>query len=237
MDVLASTQSEIEDRISHNPNIGFYAKQFQEKKLLIINNFLTEECVKKIFLPEIENCLPYVHRVKIGSFKKSGSVSRHHLASHAPELFSLYYSPAIKQFIERIVGESIQRCPDDDPHGVALYHYTEPGDHIGVHYDKSFYRGRRYTVLLGMIQDSKASKLMCYPGSNKLNRRKNPIEIYTNPGTLVIFDGDTIWHEVTPLAENERRVILTMEFVTDNRMTTLNRFVSHLKDRLLYFGK
>ena len=60
--------------------------------------------------------------------------------------------------------------------------------------------------------------------------------MYRNPGTLVIFDGDSLWHEVTPLAENERRVILTMEFVTDNRMTPLNRFVSHLKDRILYFG-
>ena len=105
-----------------------------------------------------------------------------------------------------------------------------------MHYDKSFYRGHRYTVLLGMIQDSIASKLVCYPGSTKLNRRKNPMAVYTHPGTLVIFDGDSLWHEVTPLAENERGVILTMEFVTDNRMTPLNRFVSHLKDRILYFG-
>jgi hypothetical protein len=143
----------------------------------------------------------------------------------------------MKKFVEQIVGEPLHLCPKDDPHAVALYHYTEVGDHIGVHYDKSFYRGRRYTVLLGMIQDSVSSKLVCYPGSTKLNRRKNPIEVFTHPGTLVIFDGDALWHEVTPLADNERRVILTMEFVTDSRMTTLNRVVSHLKDRLLYFGK
>jgi len=61
--------------------------------------------------------------------------------------------------------------------------------------------------------------------------------VYTHPGTLVVFDGDTLWHEVTPLAENEKRVILTLEYVTDNRMTKINRFVSHFKDRLLYFGR
>ena len=84
----------------------------------------------------------------------------------------------MKKFIENIVGEPLMTCPEDDPHAVALYHYTEPGDHIGVHYDKSFYKGRRYTVLLGLIQDSVESKLMCFLGANKLDRRKKP------PGSL-----------------------------------------------------
>lgn len=237
MEVAASLICDIEDRIARNPNVGFYAKQFQEKKLLIINHFLQADLIKNIFLPEIENCTPYIHRVKVGSFKKSGSVGANHLEHHAPELFSLYHSATLKHFIEQVIGEPLQLCPQDDLHRVALYHYTEAGDHIGVHYDKSFYRGKRYTVLIGMIQDSTASKLMCYPGSNKFNRRKNPIEVYTHPGTLVIFDGDSLWHEVTPLAENEKRVILTMEYVTDNRMTSINRFISQLKDQLLYFGK
>ena len=91
--------------------------------------------------------------------------------------------------------------------------------------------------MLGLIQDSIASKLVCYPGATKFNRRKNPLDIYTHPGTLVLFNGDSIWHEVTPLAENEKRVIVTMEYVTDQRMTRMNRFVSHFKDKLLYFGK
>ena len=63
------------------------------------------------------------------------------------------------------------------------------------------------------------------------------MDVLTHPGTLVIFNGDSLWHEVTPLGENEKRVILTMEFVTDNKMTRWNRFISHTKDRFLYFGK
>lgn len=237
MEAVAFPSQDIMDRILHNPNVGFYAKQFQEKKLLIINHFLPEDYVKSFFVPEVNQCLPYVHRVKVGSFKKSGSISSQLLSQHAPELYALYHSPIMKQFVENVVGEPVQLCPDDDPHAVALYYYTEPGDHIGVHYDKSFYRGRRYTVLIGLIQDSHHSKLVCYPGSHKFNRRKNPIDVYTHPGTFVVFDGDVLWHEVTPLAENERRVILTMEYVTDNRMGKISRAVSHFKDRLLYFGK
>ena len=60
---------------------------------------------------------------------------------------------------------------------------------------------------------------------------------YTHPGTLVVFYGDVLWHEVTPLAENEKRVILTMEYVTDPRMSWCNQFISNFKDKLLYFGK
>lgn len=237
MDVITSPINKIENRIAYNPNVVFYAKQFQEKKLLIINNFLTSDLIHDIFLPEIKNCMPMMHRVKMGSFKKSSSVGSHILSNHAPYLFALYHSIVMKNFIEKIVGASLTISPADDLHAVALYCYTESGDHIGVHYDKSFYRGKRYTVLLGLIQDSTTSKLMCYPGSNKFNRRRNPIEVYTHPGTLVIFDGDVLWHEVTPLAENETRIVLTMEYLTDARISPFNRFISNFKDRLLYFGK
>lgn len=213
-----------------------YAAQFKPHKMLITKDFMPPEFVIDHYLPEVENCTKFIHRVRVPRFKKSGSVSRNNLMAHAPGLFNIYQSDQMKRFIEQIVGETLYRCPEDDPHGVALYHYTEPGDHIGVHYDKSFYKGKRYTVLLGMIQDSVESKLVCYPGASKLNRRKNPIEVLTHPGTLVVFSGDSLWHEVTPLGKNERRVILTMEYVTDNRISPVNRFISNFKDRYLYFG-
>ncbi|MCX7122025.1 MAG: 2OG-Fe(II) oxygenase [Gammaproteobacteria bacterium] len=237
MEVIESSLLHIDHCIENMTDINRLSKKFQENKFIYIDNFISSEWVKNNFCTEIENCTPSIHRVKIKTFKQSGSTSSQLLEKHAPSIFSLYHLACFKKLIETIVGVPLQRCPSDDLHSVALYHYTEPGDYIGVHYDKSFYRGKRYTVLLGLIQDSVSSKLVCYPGSSKLNRRKNPIEIYTHPGTLVIFDGDALWHEVTPLAENERRVILTMEFVTDTRMTVVNRWVSKLKDKLLYFGK
>src|SRR3990167_2132543 len=213
------------------------SEQFQRQQFLVIPQFLPQSYVQDHYLSEVNDCDAHVHRVHVGRFKKSGSVSSQLLKKYAPSLYSLYHSDALKQYVEKIVGESVKLCPDSDPHAVALYYYTEPGDHIGVHYDKSFYRGQRYTVLFGLIQNSAASQLICYPGASKLNRRKNPVTVHTYPGTLVIFSGNTLWHEVTPLAKNEKRVILTMEFVTDVRMTPWNRFISHTKDRFLYFGK
>jgi hypothetical protein len=52
----------------------------------------------------------------------------------------------------------------------------------------------------------------------------------------VLFNGDKLWHAVTPLGENEERVSLTLEYVTDARMTPAKRFVSNMKDAIAYFG-
>ena len=234
---METLESPISYDILDESSLLKHASAYKPNQMLVINNFLDPKYVIDHLVPAVDSCTPYINRVKVPNFKKSGSVSSQNLKIHAPELVSIYQSPIMKEFVEKVVGEPVMLCPEADPHAVALYYYTEPGDHIGVHYDKSFYKGKRYTVLLGLVQDSTQSKLVCYPGANKLNRRKNPMDVLTHPGTLVIFNGDSLWHEVTPLGENEKRVILTMEFVTDNKMTRWNRFISHTKDRFLYFGK
>ncbi len=57
-----------------------------------------------------------------------------------------------------------------------------------------------------------------------------------NPGTLVLFNGEKLYHRVTPLGKNEQRIVLTLEYVTDTRMGMLKRFVSNMKDAIAYFG-
>ncbi len=213
------------------------AKAYREHEMLVIENFLPPGFVIDQFVPLVEKCSDFVHRIKVPGFKKSGSVSYHQIQQTAPALYQLYQSPAMMDFIGKIVGKDLHCCPDRDPHAAALYYYTEPGDRINKHYDKSFYKGGRYTVLLGMIQNSEHSKLVCYPGASKKLPKENAISIATHPGTLVLFNGDVLWHEVTPLAENEKRVILTLEYLTDTRMSLFSKWISDFKDRLLYFGK
>ena len=214
-------------------DIPALAKQFHQQQLLIIDKFLPPAFVEQHLVTEVEHCTQFMNRVYVAGFKKSGSVSSHILATQGPNLHSLYHVDSMKKLIANIVGQHLFVCPNEDPHGVALYYYTEPGDHIGFHYDKSFYRGKRYTVLLGLVQDSQHSNLICYPEG----KSSPPITVVTNPGTLVMFNGDVLWHKVSPLGANERRVILTLEYVTDTRMTFVNKFISNFKDRFLYFGK
>ncbi|MBX3330122.1 MAG: hypothetical protein KF722_06955 [Nitrospira sp.] len=118
----------------------------------------------------------------------------------------------------------------------ALYYYTRPGDHIGFHYDTSYYKGKRYTVLMGLIERSEQCRLVAHlrnPGTKgEISEQAVPLD----PGSLVIFNGDKLWHAVTPLGPREERIVLTLQYVTDREMRPLHRAFSNLKDVFAYFG-
>jgi hypothetical protein len=53
---------------------------------------------------------------------------------------------------------------------------------------------------------------------------------------MVIFNGSKLWHAIAPLEAGAERIVLTMEYVTDPRMGTFQRFISNMKDAIAYFG-
>ena len=176
-----------------------------------------------------------VNRNYLPWHKQGGSVSRHVLDRSAPCVAELYRSPALMGWLERVAGERLQMSPATDPHAYALYFYTRPGDHIGWHYDTSYYAGRRYTLLFGVIDESSCRL------EYQLHTRDKTVDIVAGsmqipPGGLVFFNGDTLRHRITPLGSGERRVSLTFEYVTDPTMRGWRRFVSNMKDAVAYFG-
>jgi len=97
---------------------------------------------------------PQTVRKIIPRYNKSGSIGFHDLADGAPTVLALYRSPTFKALLEEIVGRRLATCPENDAHACALYFYTEAGDHIGWHYDTSLYDGERFTVLVGLSDNS-----------------------------------------------------------------------------------
>jgi len=177
----------------------------------------------------------FVNRNYLPGHKQGGSVSRYTIDHHATSVSELYRSPALMRWLERVAGEPLQVAPPGDPHAYAFYFYTRPGDHIGWHYDTSYYAGRRYTLLLGVIDES--SCRLDY----ELHTRERGADVVAGsariaPGGLVFFDGDRLRHRITPLGDGERRVALTFEYVTDPRMRAGGRWISDLKDAFAYFG-
>jgi hypothetical protein len=208
----------------------------EQDECVFLERFLPPELVERHLVPEVEKLRPNVHRNYIPGFKKGGAISSHVLAEKAPAFLVLYRSPAFVDFLRRLVGARMMPCPEDDPHACALYFYTEPGDHMGFHYDTSYYNGARYTVLMGLIQRSERCRLVCHLYRDDPARETREVQLAYGPGSLVIFNGDKLWHAVTPLAEGEERVVLTMEYVTDPEMGVFKRFVSNMKDAIAYFG-
>lgn len=210
-------------------------QQFQDQnEFIAIEQFLSQEGLAPLLaaLPALDS---RVHRNFIPKHKKGGSVSRFVLDEAAPAFPALYRAPALLQFLSGLTGAQLMHCPPDDAHTYALYYYTEAGDHIGWHYDTSYYRGSRYTILLGLVDDS-SCKLEYQLYKDDPRRETREVSVSLTPGMLVVFNGDKLWHRVTPCGAGERRIALTLEYVTDTRMNPWRRFVSNMKDAIAYFG-
>jgi hypothetical protein len=210
-------------------------RRYQEQNEAVWLERALPAAVVAPMVADVERVRPFVHRNYLPRHKKGGSVSYHTLVEQAPAIIALYRSAAFRAFLEGVTGRRLLPCPESDPHACALYFYTEPGDHIGFHYDTSYYRGARFTILVGLIERS-SSRLVCQLYKDVPGRAPVEVALRTEPGTLVLFNGDRLWHAITPLGEGEERVSLTLEYVTDPRMTPLKRFVSNMKDSVAYFG-
>lgn len=211
---------------------------WEQNECLILDRFIP----KKIIWPcltEVELLRKNIFRNYVPGHKQGGSVSYYAIWNEFHEssaIISLYRSPALRRFLSQIVKEELLLCPESDPHSCALYYYTKPGDHIGFHYDTSYYKGKRYTVLMGLIERSEQCRLVAHmpkPGSEEeVSEQSVPLD----PGSLVIFNGDKLWHAVTPLGFREERIVLTLQYVTNQEMGPLHRAFSNMKDVFGYFG-
>ena len=209
---------------------------WDQNEFLFVPQFLSRPVVEEYLVPQAQRVKSDLNRNYIPGHKKGGSVSYYKVIEKAPRFLDLYRSEAFIEFLSRLVQAKLSRCPDSDPHSCALYYYTEPGDHIGFHYDTSYYKGARYTILMGLVDRSTQCKLVCELFKGDPVKTPRHLELVTQPGDLVIFNGDKLWHAVTPLGEGEERIALTMEYVTDPDMGPFKRLYSNLKDSIAYFG-
>lgn len=205
-----------------------------QDELAIVENFLDAARVD-VLVQEANALRPRINRNYVPRVKKGGSVSYFDITKSAPAIHALYNSPELIGWLSTLTGESLLTCPATDPHACALYYYTEVGDHIGYHFDTSFYRGKRFTVLLGLVQRSQ-SELVCQVHHRDNTRETVELRVTTHPGTLVVFNGDRLYHCVTPSGEGEDRVVLSLEYVTDRSMGAVQRVISNVKDAVAYFG-
>ena len=227
-------ESQLKDALTNINKEELKVTYLDQEETLVIDNFLPEEVLQEITnaLPKIEDC---IHRNYIPSHKKGGSISRYDLDKNISIIPEIYKSESLRDFFEYLSDRSLLDCPENDPHTYALYSYTEEGDHIGYHYDTSYYKDSRYTLLLGLV-DNSSCKLECQLYKNNPQRETKKIDIIVSPGTMVFFNGDKLWHRVTPMGIDEHRVVLTMEFLTNAQMSFIGRFVSNMKDSIAYFG-
>jgi hypothetical protein len=211
---------------------------WEQNECLILDRFIPKKIVWPC-LTEVELLRKNIFRNYVPGHKQGGSVSYYAIRNEFHEssaIVSLYRSPALRRFLSQIVQEELLLCPEQDPHSCALYYYTKPGDHIGFHHDTSYYKGKRYTVLMGLIERSEQCRLVARMHAPGTAETVSEQSIPLDPGSLVIFNGDKLLHAVTPLGLREERIVLTLQYVTDQDMGPIHRAFSNMKDVFGYFG-
>ncbi|MCA9473687.1 MAG: 2OG-Fe(II) oxygenase [Nitrospirales bacterium] len=232
--VATNTAEEVSEAITRQDRQALLQEYREQGEFLAIESFLSQDVIAQ-FMDEVEAVRPRLNRNFIPGHKKGGSVSYYLVKQSAPALTVLYKDPGFIEWLSQLAGERLLLCPEDDPHSCALYFYTEAGDHIGYHYDTSYYKGARYTVLIGLL-DNSTSRLECRLHTKDPVKPDKQLSLATKPGSFVFFNGDKLYHAVTPLGQNEERIVLTLQYVTNPEMGRLYRWFSNMKDAVGYFG-
>jgi len=204
---------------------------FQEK-WVTIPDFLPPETFQAL-QEQVLTC-QLTERSYLPSHKKGGTIAYERLHSLAPKLVAFYQSAELRALCSRIIGETVVPTPIHDQSSCSLLFYEKPNDHIGWHYDYNFYHGRHFTALLSIVNQSTEEDRL---SSAKLIIKKNgqDIVIPTSPNSLVLFEGAHICHKVTPLGHQERRILLSMTFCTNPKISLIKNQIRKIKDTA-YFG-
>lgn len=207
------------------------AQSFSSERLVRIDHFLFCESLQSLRFEAEEN-IPRMVPSYIPTHKKGKTLSYENIQRYAHGCLGLYHSPELREWVCEITGENVFPTPDQDQSSLSVLCYNEPGDHINWHYDHNFYRGRHFTVLLSLANQSASGGV-----SQSHLMRTTPLGeecIDTSPNVLVIFEGAKVLHRASPTATGDLRIMLSMTFCTDSSTNPLKEFARRVKDTAFY---
>lgn len=205
-------------------------KEFNVYLQTIIKNEINSLLVKKeiqkrvdiVTFPEtIFNCaLPN---------KKGITISTKNLIEYAPNLINFYQNELCKIVSNQL---KLKLMPTDLnlPTSCAILIYENEGDWINWHYDYNYYDGRFFTLLVPITNNLTCTQFQLLNDNNEI---KN-INLTNN--NSVCFEGNYLYHRASKLCKNEKRIILSCQYVTNNNMSILNKLRLKIKD-FAYIGK
>jgi hypothetical protein len=177
--------------------------------------------------------LQAAERSFVPAHKKGGTIAYETLITEAPSVVAYYQSPELMGFFSSVVRARVVPTPIDDQSSLSVLIYDRPADRIGWHYDHDFYRGRHFTALLPIVNEGSADGGLSH-ACLIAQVDGHEVVVRTEPNTLVLFEGALVRHKVTPIAADERRIILSMTCCTDPRARAWQTVARRFKDTAYY---
>jgi hypothetical protein len=205
---------------------------FAQDRIARVEGFLAPESLEAL-RAECEANEALAERSYIPRHKRGGTLSYEALHRHAPACLGFYHSAGLRKWLSEVLGEPLVPTADHDQSSCSILYYDQAGDHINWHYDYNFYRGRHFTVLLSLSNRSanggvSAGRLM------QRGKGGEDSEWDTSENVLVMFEGARVFHRASPIAEGDKRVMLSMTFSTDPRIHWVKELARRIKDTAYY---
>jgi hypothetical protein len=168
----------------------------------------------------------------IPTHKKGRTLSYENIHRHAHACLGFYHSQKLHKLVAQVTGTAIYPTPDQDQSSLSVLCYNEAGVHINWHFDHNFYKGRHFTVLLSLANESMSGQV----SQSQLMRRtpRGDESVDTTANTLVIFEGAQVLHRASPTADGDVRIMLSMTYCADPRTSWLKEFARRVKDTAFY---
>jgi len=189
----------------------------------VINLSLPEQFRKKLLeLSETKG-----KRIEIPK-KAQKNISFDVLKKELPDIDKWYNSLPIT--LSPYIDETLKVVPEDIKTRICLVVYEKEGDYIDWHFDTNHYDGRFFTLLVPVSTEATCGNYM-YRDHNE-----NDKVLEVEKSQAILFEGDKVYHRGRELCANQRRVILSMTFVTSDQMNPWNYCLHKVKE-LGIFGK
>ena len=160
--------------------------------------------------------------------RKGITIPTENIAIKSPELISFYENDLCKK-ISKVTGLKLYPTSLYYPTSCAIIIYEKEGDWINWHYDYNYYNGRFFTVLIPITNMLTCTKFQFKDGQN------NVINMDLTNNALC-FEGNYLYHRASKLCKNQKRIMLSCQYVTDNSISFINKIRIKLKD-YAFIGK
>eukprot|EP00798_Chlamydomonas_sp_ICE-L_P029475 gene29475-5822_t len=151
-------------------------------------------------------------RVNIARWKAGKTADTQTLFKACPEMVGFYANMA--NYISNIVGEKVYNTDPRLKKTCVILIYDSKGDFINWHYDVNYYRGRFFTLLIPVSTEDTCTTFV-------FKNNKGVAEpIRLGKGEAILFEGERSFHMASKLCEGNKRVILSMQFTTNNDFST-----------------
>ena len=160
--------------------------------------------------------------------KKGVTIPTSKLVEYAPKLIN-YYQNDLCKYVSKQINLKLYPTSLSLPTSCVLLIYENEGDWINWHYDYNYYDGRFFTVLIPITNNTTCTEFQYKNDDDEIK------SVNLTNNNSICFEGNYLYHRASKLCKNEKRVILSCQFVTDNNMSFLNTLRLKLKD-FAYIG-